>query len=358
MIFFNSLKFTFIFFIFMLASNAVFAAKLSIYEANQFKPALDEAAQRIQKLHGGRNAEDSTGGNVKVEVLENGGQGGSWRVMLGIGCSLLGTDNSVSNEYGKLMAYKSPSVVVNNRDSFLYVFKTQAIDDIHLKKVEEQIASRKKSLINEFKNTSVTVERGEDKMYQVNALVPFTGGMSESQVADRLTHYMRESEWLLCDIHTGVELSNANRWKELKGNITTLSKADLITLYPLFKETGYAVNNPDNPHGDWQMGGDDYKVWVENQNTQMKLWLRINSPYGNTTKETGDAIIAQIQTLPLAKGAASVEVSRDENDIWIGSSYPYAGMKGKEIEDTIQYFYYKYSPGTTKDVRKIVKKLQ
>jgi len=334
------------------------AAGSTTYGKDAFKPALDTAVGKIYKNHGGQSGYtlDSAGGKVTYEEVPNISAAGAWRVGLGNGCELPGTRNSASNEYGKLMRYNAPGVVVNTGDGFQYVFQTQAIDDIHLTQVEKSLAPRKKSLEGEYKDAQVSLERQPDKTFKLSVVSSYAGGKSVSRIADQLYYFMRESEWLLCDVHTGVELSNANRWKELKGDITTLTKADLITLYPLFKGSGYVVNNPDNPHGDWQMGGDGYKVWVENQNTQMKLWLRVKQPYGNTPKEKGEAILAQLRALKPAKGAASLEANWDQNDIWVGSVYPYAGMKGKAIEDTIDYFFNKYAPGATKDVRKIIKK--
>lgn len=346
------------FVVLLLSFSPAFSAGSTVYEKAAFKPALDNAVGKIYKNHGGQSGyvKDSAGGKVTYDELANVAPGGAWRVMLGIGCELPGTHNSASNEYGKLMRYNSPAIVANNRDGFSYVFQTQAVEDAHLLKVENRIASRKKSLANEFKDVTVTLERQEDKTFRLTALYSYAGGATTSNIADRLYFFMRESEWLLCDVHTGIELSNASRWKELKGDITAISKADFITLYPLFKESGYAVNNPQNPYGDWQMGGDGYKVWVENLNTQMRLWLRIKQPYGNTPKEKAEAVLAQIRAFAPAKGAASVEANWDANDIWVGHLYPYAGMDGKEIKKTVDYFFDKYAPGAVKDVRKILKK--
>ncbi len=342
----------------LINASGTFAATSTTYEKEAFKPALDTAVGKIYKNHGGQSGYtvDSAGGKVTYEEVANVSAHGAWQIGLGIGCELPGTRNSASNEYGKLMRYNAPGVVANVRDSLVYAFVTQAVDDPYVTHVEKNMAARKKSLMNEFKDVKVTLDRQADKTYKLTALYSYAAGVSPSHIADRLYFLMRESEWLLCDIHTGIELANLNRWKEIKGSITTLSKTDLITLYPLFKQSGYVVNNPDNPHGDWQMGGDGYKVWVENQNTQMKLWLRINQPFGNTTKEKGDAVLAQLRAMQPAKGAASLEANWDQNDIWVGSVYPYAGMKGKDVEDTIDYFFNKYAPGATKDVRKIVKK--
>lgn len=328
----------------------------TVYQRDDFKPAIDHAVGQLYQLHGGRDTEDSSGGTIAYEELEGLAAGGAWRIRLGIGCEMLGTQNSVSNEYNKLIKYNSDAAVGNNTDSFNYFFRTQAVDEVHLPKVEERIASRKATMQNALSDVTLSIDRDADSTYLVTAAYSYAGDVSAAQISERLLSLMQESEWLMCDIHTGVELSNADRWKDLKGPIETLSKADFITLYPVFKESGFEVNNPDNPYGDWQIGGDGYKVWVENHGSGMRLWTRIQQPYGNTPQDKGEAVLAQIRALAPPKGAAVLEAYWDANDIWVGSVYPYAGMKGKDIEDTVEYFFNKYAPHVTKDVGKIMKK--
>ncbi|MBP9674761.1 MAG: hypothetical protein KBD63_06655 [Bacteriovoracaceae bacterium] len=340
-----------VFYVFSL--NLALAAKKTTYTKDEYQPALVEAYNEIGKIHGNQNKSLTRNANAtKIEEVQGITTQGTWRVLLSMSCSVLNNWNSTSNNYNKLMTYTAPAVIANDGNKTTYYFQAQKVENIYLEDMEKALEKRKKEFSKEFSDVTVNVARGNDEIYSVTAEYPYSAGVSPSDITKRLKFLMRTSEWTLCDIHTSKEVTNASLWRKLKGDITTLSKPEMVILYPLFAE-GYEIASQQGVDGTWTMGYDGYVVWVENFKDHMKIWLRVPKTQSNVTPTQVTQTLEEMKKWEPPKGATLDRVNWDATDIWIGYTYLYKGMTGKDVAKRID----KFKDDEAKDLFKKVKKI-
>lgn len=336
-------------------ASPAYAASKNFYSKADFKEVLDRALTDIYKRDARLREMGIAGKGNAYQEAPALSQNGAWQFTLSAACQLAYSNVSVSNNAGKFMTYNAPAVVTNNGGNFVYQFQTQSVGEIHKPEVEKVIEKLKKELAKEYADVSFLVEPQKDGSYLLRALYNYGTGTTDGRINDRLVYYMSKSKFLLCDIVTAMEIANANNWKRLKGPLTPpLSRDEFLVLYPTFQESGYAVQNDNNPYGQWASRGDGYRIWIENLGDKMKFWVYIPTPAG-LTQEKATELYNQLTAIPPVKGASATEVQWDASYVWVGCVYPYAGMTGRDLGEELQKFFNKNGDVLFKAVKKIMK---
>lgn len=338
------------------------AAPQTSFDKAAFFNAYSLATSEIYRRDGGghRGLTNVTESMKAPTEVPNVAPGGAWRAVLGISCQLPGTNISVSKQANQVMSFQAPCVTANYGDKFVYLFQTQAISETYFDAVQKAVEAKRKEFEKEIKDVQTVFEFLPDRTYRVTSVYSYAGGTSQGKVTDRLVDLMSKSKFLLCDINTAIELHKVKRWSQLRGKITPpLTKDDFVILYPTFAQAGYEVSDPANrPHGQWSMGNKKYGLWVENFGDAMKIWVRVPQAKPANNQPVVDQILAELKTkVKASKGATGpIEAMWDDANIWIGNPYSYASMSGRDVMDTVEYSWQKYTDTCYDDVQKVLKK--
>ncbi len=327
-------------------------------------PALAQAAGALSKadfldaLNGAmsdlrmRN-QTQTGETLALEEVPGISQAGTWRVVVTNACALQGYDNSLSNNYGKAMTFRTPAVFSNQGNGFVFLVGSQAVNDLQRPAVETKLLERLAALNGEYGDLKGAINRKEDGSYQMQSQYAYANDIGKGVVRDRLAALMQQARFMLCDVFDAKEAADFAASRALQGGkLGTLSKAQFITLYPAFKNPAFEKKG-DAPGGQWVIvNSDDYKIWIENMGDHMKLWV-----YGKLAdpenEAKGEAILAQLRALEPYGGADSMVAGSFSNEIWAGVRYNYEGRTGKDIEKALARFIRKDSEDFFAKVRKI-----
>lgn len=278
---------------------------------------------------------------------------------LNAACPFPDSTNSASYNYNKVMSFQMPALAANNGGGMQYAFQTQGVNALYAPYVEKTIADHRKELQKEFKDVQVTLERPEGQQYYLlTAVYSYEKGVKDHEITKRLVYLMSKSKFLLCDIVTYSWLANAKLWDKYKGDITEpISKELFVVLNPLLRKDNYEISNTKATGGAWSMKGDGWSETYENYTDRMELSMGMFIPKG-MSQEQAQAAYAQILALGPAKGAQKLDVYWTDGQIWMTSVYPYAGMTGRQVMNTVQKFTDDYAKDQYKAAQKVMKKFR
>lgn len=340
------------------APHALAAAAQSTYSKADFFQALNTAYGENWKRDGGHDAQKyGMSGKVNIEEVPNVAPGGAWRLNLNAACPFPDSTNPASYNYNKVMSFEMPALVTNNQGGMQYAFQTQAVSGLYAPYVEKGVAGHRKDLQKEFKDVQVTLERaaGQDA-YTLIATYSFEHGAKPADVTKRLVYLMSKSKFVLCDIVTYSWLANEKIWDDVKGDITgPVSKEMFVVMNPLLRKGNYEVNDSKAAGGAWRMYGDGWSETYENYTDRMELSMGMKIPKG-MAQEQAQAAYAQLQAISPAKGGQKLDIYWTDGYIWLTSVYPYAGMTGKQVMNTVQKFTDDYAEDHFKAASKVMKK--
>jgi hypothetical protein len=223
--------------------------------------------------------------------------------------------------------------------------------------VEKGLADHRKDLQKEFKDMPGTLDRPQGMQgYLVQATYNFGNGVKPEDISKRLVFLMSKSKFVLCDIVTYSWLANEKLWDKYKGDITEpISKDLFVVLNPLLRKGNYEISDTKATGGAWSMKGDGWSETYENYTDRMELSMGMAIPKG-MAQDKAQAAYAQIQALGPTKGAQKLDVYWTDGYIWMTSVYPYAGMTGKQVMNTVQKFTDDFAEDQYKAAQKVMKK--
>lgn len=323
-------------------SRLVLAAWLSLAAGTAVGQALSKSdfQEAIVGAMLDRNLRNVTlqGEQLKMQELPNISPLGAFRVNLISVCNMLGTNNSVSMQAGQVMRYQNGAVFANLGNQFQFAMNSQAVQPHQREGVETALTERLQTLNGEYGDLKAEIRRQDDGSYQLVAQHGYGGSPSSGAIRSRLAATLGNARFMICDIHTAMELADHERWKALrKSQLGQLDRGSFITLYPLLKESGYESQGH-APGGTWRFKlRDDQTTRVENFVNEFKVWMYAKPPSPPDAARFA-TIAANIRALPLSHGAASI-VPHEPNEqgyIWVALVFSYANMTGDEFSDTMK----------------------
>jgi hypothetical protein len=341
------------------ASTSALAAKASgAYTSTEFAPAFNQAVGEIWKRSGSHKGQTAGGGNpVSGEEIKGTAPGGTFRATLGAACPFPDSSNPASYNYNKVMSFGPvPAIISNNGDSFTYQFQTQEVSDLYYPLVEKEMAKRRKELMKEFKDVTVTFDRSGGKAYTLTATFPYVGGVKANEITERLVYFMSKSTFAMCDIVTFSWLANEDLWDQLKGDISgPVSREQFIVINPLLRKDNYETTGTKATGGIWKMKGDGWGETYENYTDRMELSMGMPIAK-DIAPDKVQAIYAELQALAPAKGAQKLDIYWTDGYVWLTSVYSYTGMTGKQVMKTVQSFSDEYAEDHFKAAKKVFKR--
>ena len=277
------------------------------------------------------------GEQLKLQELQGVAAQGAWRVNIISVCDMLGTSNSVSNQAGKVMRFQNPSVFANLGNSFQFFVNSQAVQPHQRERVEKALTERLQTLSGEYSDLKAAIKPQQDGSYQLQAQHDY-GSSGGSQARSRLAVTLSNARFMVCDIHTAMELADHDHWKALRNaKLERLDRGGFITLYPLLKESGYEAKG-DAPGGTWRFKmNNDQTTRVENFGDSFKVWVYLKPPSPPDAARMA-TIAANVRALPLPLGAVRAEPTEpnERGFIWVGLVFSYADMTGDQFADTLK----------------------
>lgn len=277
------------------------------------------------------------GEQLKMQEVANISPLGAFRVNVISVCDMLGTHNSVSRQAGQVMRFQNGAVFANLGNQFQFAMNSQAVQPHQRDGVEKALTERLQTLNAEHGDLRAEIRRQEDGSYQLVAQHGYGDSPSAGNIRARLAATLGNARFMVCDIHTAMELADHARWKSLRS--TTLGQLDrgtFITLYPLLKESGYESQGH-APGGTWRFKlSDEQTTRVENFVNELKVWVYAKPPAPPDAARMA-RISANIRALPLPLGATSL-VPHEPNEkgfIWVALVFSYANMTGDQFSDTM-----------------------
>jgi hypothetical protein len=186
-------------------------------------------------------------------------------------------------------------------------------------------------------NLKAAINLLDDGTYQLTAQHDY-GASAGSSAHSRLASTLGNARFMICDIHTAMELSDHDHWKSLrKTKLGEVDRGTFITLYPLLKDPGYEVKG-DGSGGNWAFKlSSDLTAQVENFVTEMKAWVSIKLPAVPDAAGLA-AMHARLRALSPSHGAVRIEsVDPGANGlVWVALVFSYASMTGDDFADTLK----------------------
>lgn len=262
---------------------------------------------------------------------------GAFAVNVISACEMLGSGNSVSNQAGKVMRYQNRAVVANTASNFQFALVSQAVQPHQRERVEKALVERLATLNGEYRDLRAEIRRQEGGSYQLVAQHDY-GSEPAGTVRSRIGAALGNARFMVCDIHTAMELADHERWKALrKSPLGQVDRGTFITLYPLLKEPGYELKG-ETAHGTWGFKlASDLTAQVENHGHEMKAWVYVRvQPVPDAAGVA--AMHARLQALKPSHGAARIESLNPTADgwVWVALVFPYARMTGDDFADTLK----------------------
>lgn len=252
-------------------------------------------------------------------------------------CEMLGTRNSVSTQAGQVMRYQNGAVVANTGGNFQFALSSQVVQPHQRERVEKALVERLQTLNAEYRDLRAEIRRQDNGSYQLVAQHDY-GSDPAGTVRSRLGATLGNARFMVCDIHTAMELADQERWRALrKTKLGQVDRATFITLYPLLKDPGYELKGT-APGGTWGFKlASDLTAQVENHVHEMKAWVYVKLPAVPDAAGVA-AMHARIRALKPSHGAARIE-SLDPNAngwVWAALVFPYATMTGDDFADVLK----------------------
>jgi hypothetical protein len=236
------------------------------------------------------------------------------------------------------MRYQNGSVFANMGSNYQFAVNSQVVQAHQRERVEKALAERLEGLNGEYGDLKAQLQRLDDGAYQLVAQHTYGSSPSAGNVRSRLAATIGHARFMICDIHTAMELADHERWKALRNTkLGQMDRATFITLYPLLKEPGYEAKDGE-PGGAWRFKiSDEVRPRVENAGTELRVWVFTKPPAPPDAARWG-AIAANIQALRPSHGAASIlfQQPNEQGFIWAALVFPYAQMTGDEFADTMK----------------------
>lgn len=309
-------------------------ASANIMSKSDFHVALNGALGDRQM----RN-QTTAGETLTLEELNGIGTQGGWRVFVTNSCLLPGAEYRTSNNFGKMMRFRLPSVFANQGTHFEFVMNSQTVQPHQRERVEKKLAERLDTLRREYADLEGAIERQADGSYQMQARQKYGSNPSPTATRERLAATVSNARFMICDIYNETEMADADQWKALRGSkLGKLERGQLIALYPLLKESGYEVQGT-LPGGQWAFKlSKDLTARVENHGTELKVWVYAK-PSAAPTPAKNQTILARLNALPVTLDATRIEVAPGANErgfYWVALVYAYENMTGDQFTDTVK----------------------
>jgi hypothetical protein len=289
---------------------------------------------------GDRNLRNVTlqGEQLKMQELQGVSPSGAWRVNLISVCQMLGTANSTSNQAGQVMRYQNGAVFANMGTNYQFAVESQAVQPHQRERVEKALTERLQTLNGEYGDLKAAIQRQDDGSYRLTAQHDYGASPSAGTARSRLGATLGNARFMICDMHTAMELADHERWKSLRNSkLGQLDRGTFITLYPLLKESGYETKGA-APAGTWRFKmSDELTTRVENFGDEMKVWVYTKPPSPPDAARMS-TIAANIRALPPSHDAVRIEPSEpnERGFIWVALVFSYANMTGDEFADTMK----------------------
>lgn len=277
------------------------------------------------------------GEQLKMQELPQVSPLGAYRVNLISVCEMLGTRNSVSTQAGQVMRYQNGAVFANTGANFQFAVNSQVVQAHQRGRVEAALKERLETLNNEYRDLRAEIRRQDDGTYQLVAQHDY-GGNAAGTVRSRLGATLGNARFMVCDVHTAMELADQERWRALrKTALGQVDRGTFITLYPLLKDPGYEIKG-EAPGGTWGFKlSSDLTAQVENHVHEMKAWVYFKLPAVPDSAGAA-ALHAWLQALKPSHGAARIESLNPtaQGWVWVALVFPYATMTGDDFADTLK----------------------
>lgn len=276
------------------------------------------------------------GEQLKMQEQPNVSPLGAYRGNLISVCEMLGSRNSVSNQAGQVMRFANGAVFASTGVNLKFAFTSQVVQAHQRERVEKTLTERLATLNGEYGDLRAEIRRQDNGSYQLIAQHNDGSRPSASAARSRLGATLGNARFMICDIHTAMELSDHDRWNSLrKTKLGQVDRGTFVTLYPLLREPGYEVNG-DGTEGNWAFQlSKELTAQVENVGTEMKAWVSVKLPAVPDAAGLA-AMHARLRALSASHGATRIE-SIDPNSngvVWVALVFSYAPMTGDDFADT------------------------
>jgi hypothetical protein len=263
---------------------------------------------------------------------------GAFRINLISVCQMLGTNNSVSTQAGQVMRYQNGAVAANTGSNFQFLVQSQVVQPHQRERVEKALTERLETLNGEYRDLRAEIRRQDNGSYQLVAQHDYGTNPSAGDARSRLGATLGNARFMICDIHTAMELADHERWKSLRSaKLGQLDRGTFITLYPLLKESGYELKG-DLPGGTWGFKlASDLTTRVENHGQELKFWVYTKPPSPPDAARMA-SITAKVRELSLPLDAVRVEPHppNEQGYIWVSLVFSYANMTGDDFTDLMK----------------------
>ncbi|MBL8305821.1 MAG: hypothetical protein JNM33_03935 [Rubrivivax sp.] len=276
------------------------------------------------------------GEQLKMQEVPGIAPQGAFRVNLISVCEMLGTRNSVSSQAGQVMRYQNGALFANMGNNVQFLVQSQVVQPHQRERVEKALTERLETLNGEYRDLRAEIRRQDNGSYQLVAQHDFGG--ETGSVRSRLGATLGNARFMICDIHTAMELADHDRWKSLRSTkLGQMDRGTFITLYPLLKESGYELKG-DLPGGTWGFKlADDLTTRVENHGQELKFWVYTKPPSPPDAARMA-SIVSKVRGLSLPLDAVRVDPHEPnpQGYIWVALVFSYANMTGDDFADVMK----------------------
>jgi hypothetical protein len=317
---------------------------------NSFRRLFGRAKTSVNKRSNIALESGQLKGIASSDRIESDAIGGSWRVMLN-GFVVKGNDDVIIQQ--------APAIIMNNRNSFRYLFFSQEIRPRVFDQVNEKLAELHDEIIKEYDDVEVSIGRNENRM-TVNAHYFYVDG--DDEIEDRLKFLMNQSREIISDLLVETPKLEKEAREDLRDKaLTYLNRDDFVFLIDDRYED--LTDKEDAPEGHWDFSNKSTGASYEIFNFGDRLVFSIYEQMPEFTDEAQrDVIVTQVASLVAkepAKGAGSMEVIRHpdaSNYVWAKFHYALDGqVKGENVADYYREFKREYSEDLHKEIQGLFK---